>query len=1492
MDATSRGEPSSPTDKNSTPYPSAHYSHPSHSLASPSHAQPSVLTRLDTHARVLKHPHPQHTASKLPRTLTPRLRNKPDDPNLSPSKATAISAEEKILAQTDPSDVPSRSSLLHEATAGLASPSATAQEGGEKPTLVSLNKRSDISDANNSKPTRHSLLSISADLVSRPLLSSPLRSRLSSDAPNSEVKVPPLPLPSTSTPNKDLPLSSPTRPPPTGLRGINASLSEHHPHLGQRSATRPSRSEYGRGTHYRPTSKVREGFRHSHYRSTKHWRTFTGDGLESTLNDDVRPHRSHDQNISQLARERGSLINETNEATSGTAKDDKYFIDAAQPSKKGSSSPDAGAQVDSVQKAEGSESGCGPMDRCREFAKLIPESKTYAIVAEPCMHGSNKSISETETKTKRPEPAMTGLRSVSVDTTTLPPLPRKSPEYRLNPVKVPSTDSPRKGSGVLNSPCEGSTSNFAESDRCTDTVAGSKSVEHGRCMESVILNKYQMKREAKADPEYDTSRTKSIGDVVSTPTARTSPSKSDGEEQSDDPKNTDKNGIATDKSNLDPLNIKHELHTVVTDSDVVCPQTLSSPAPASRVALKNKDGNKKRAFSHEYNPNEKSGEGPEMKRVKTEGEEYASTMQNSNRKRSHHNVVLNGPSISTDKSPKKRMRHMVDGNDSKKSALRTNPKSETSPTLVQSESMAQQLSEADALEVESRTEKESAIGINANEPKNEHDKERRKKSPLTKDGSDRVEIDCSAKENASSSPHLPQPFASRPLSAPVPIYVPTLSLLLASSPRGRARASGIDGSFNNLGRLSKTPPLSATLGTAPSTSIDIEEREKIFREMREIDEKAKELEQKCAFLKKKLAKRNSIVENCNALITSQINSESKESGKIDTKSEAETVKKLLSATAKSEGISETSNTRVMLPMHNNLRLIVLQNQAKAASSNAALRGLCHDEVGGLNAEPIAFKAPEPPTPEMTEKIASEITRRRKGMNEQKRRLTEEFGHLHDMWLHKLKVWKEKRSKEKKDACKERDRFLLLSTRGQSALLTSRTSSGRMSTKVVPSLSGNGFASGSTELDAMLADIEAEGGTPGSKETWSRTLATIPDRDAEMRHFDCQSVLVDDPVRSLCLSRSVNPWMLHEIVIFLEKFTTFPKNFRKIASFLGHKSTQECARFYFDNKLDLGMKQFAKEASTLKRKGLLRSHIVNIAKKRSPPDSNIVVAVKNGEVIRTSAREAVEMYVNDKEVQLVDDARGVKEVEYRKEMMEERRETVGYALKLSERVRLEWTGVDLSRIEHSNFMVAFRKCGTDWKALRTMLGAERVSSVQVREYYRLHWRRIEAEVVTKLVAARRGKSDKGIGKTTAVASPRSVSKKTLAKSVDKTPPKIGPSGPSAAGSSASALKASNSAMNSGNESPTSRRPRPGKIASTEAVTVESEKSGGNESRRNSARAGHDVRCESREDKVGVTKKPQKGSANVGDKSSGSVDDRGFRAEHSGDDNSCNNPNEKK
>jgi len=93
---------------------------------------------------------------------------------------------------------------------------------------------------------------------------------------------------------------------------------------------------------------------------------------------------------------------------------------------------------------------------------------------------------------------------------------------------------------------------------------------------------------------------------------------------------------------------------------------------------------------------------------------------------------------------------------------------------------------------------------------------------------------------------------------------------------------------------------------------------------------------------------------------------------------------------------------------------------------------------------------------------------------------------------------------------------------------------------------------------------------------------------ELKHLpaydDRVNGLVNDAGDDEALRCAERPWSDLEKCIFLDKFTQYPKNFAKIASFLTHKRTKDCVRFYYDSKKDVDYKAVLREHQQ-RRRGL-------------------------------------------------------------------------------------------------------------------------------------------------------------------------------------------------------------------------------------------------------------------------------------------------------------------
>ncbi|GAU51326.1 hypothetical protein TSUD_287600 [Trifolium subterraneum] len=75
---------------------------------------------------------------------------------------------------------------------------------------------------------------------------------------------------------------------------------------------------------------------------------------------------------------------------------------------------------------------------------------------------------------------------------------------------------------------------------------------------------------------------------------------------------------------------------------------------------------------------------------------------------------------------------------------------------------------------------------------------------------------------------------------------------------------------------------------------------------------------------------------------------------------------------------------------------------------------------------------------------------------------------------------------------------------------------------------------------------------------------LDQKDKMYSMFLSCNALVEDPVAIEKERVMINPWTAEEKDIFLENFAAYGKDFRKIATFLDHKTTADCVEFYYKN----------------------------------------------------------------------------------------------------------------------------------------------------------------------------------------------------------------------------------------------------------------------------------------------------------------------------------------
>ncbi|CAL2242466.1 unnamed protein product [Prunus armeniaca] len=111
-------------------------------------------------------------------------------------------------------------------------------------------------------------------------------------------------------------------------------------------------------------------------------------------------------------------------------------------------------------------------------------------------------------------------------------------------------------------------------------------------------------------------------------------------------------------------------------------------------------------------------------------------------------------------------------------------------------------------------------------------------------------------------------------------------------------------------------------------------------------------------------------------------------------------------------------------------------------------------------------------------------------------------------------------------------------------------------------------------------------------------ALILDKKEKMvTRFISSNGLVEDPCVVEKERALMNPWTPEEKELFIEKLTTCGKDFRKIASFLDHKTTADCVEFYYKHHKSVCFEKTKKKADMTKQgKSSAKTYLISNGKK--------------------------------------------------------------------------------------------------------------------------------------------------------------------------------------------------------------------------------------------------------------------------------------------------------
>ncbi|AES62202.2 putative transcription factor MYB/SANT family [Medicago truncatula] len=104
----------------------------------------------------------------------------------------------------------------------------------------------------------------------------------------------------------------------------------------------------------------------------------------------------------------------------------------------------------------------------------------------------------------------------------------------------------------------------------------------------------------------------------------------------------------------------------------------------------------------------------------------------------------------------------------------------------------------------------------------------------------------------------------------------------------------------------------------------------------------------------------------------------------------------------------------------------------------------------------------------------------------------------------------------------------------------------------------------TEIINFTSKLLSESQAQLQRNTLKMPALILDEKEKMVTKFISSNGLVEDPLAIEKERSMINPWTSEEKELFLEKFAAFGKDFRKIASFLDHKTTADCIEFYYKN----------------------------------------------------------------------------------------------------------------------------------------------------------------------------------------------------------------------------------------------------------------------------------------------------------------------------------------
>ncbi|KAI8539828.1 hypothetical protein RHMOL_Rhmol09G0213300 [Rhododendron molle] len=188
-------------------------------------------------------------------------------------------------------------------------------------------------------------------------------------------------------------------------------------------------------------------------------------------------------------------------------------------------------------------------------------------------------------------------------------------------------------------------------------------------------------------------------------------------------------------------------------------------------------------------------------------------------------------------------------------------------------------------------------------------------------------------------------------------------------------------------------------------------------------------------------------------------------------------------------------------------------------------------------------------------IQEKFVKRKRFLKFRERVITLKFRAMQHLWKEDMRLLSIKKNRAKSQKRLE----LILRTQNGSYQKHRSSIRSRFASPV-----GNSRLIPTTEVINFTSKLLLDSQVKPYRDSLKMPALILDEKEKKFSKFVSWNCLVEDPVTIEKERAMINPWSLAEKEVFLDKLTTFGKDFRRIASFLDHKTIADCIEFYYKN----------------------------------------------------------------------------------------------------------------------------------------------------------------------------------------------------------------------------------------------------------------------------------------------------------------------------------------